>query len=172
MGLWKSLTAYSYTRLTCALTTRYFSYGASAEPSLWSVFRRSHQIIDREEGANDGLVSVGSSKWGTYKGTLVGVSHLDLINWTNRLRWFIWEMAGNKRESVVSSFDRIGRAFPDQRHAGSMQLRSISTSQVLFGGFAPPGPLELTPSGLDRYAGQRRPLRKDLSSSALSCLAV
>lgn len=83
---------------------RYFSYGASAEPSLWSVFRRSHQIIDREEGANDGLVSVGSSKWGTYKGTLVGVSHLDLINWTNRLRWFIWEMAGNKREFNAIAF--------------------------------------------------------------------
>ena len=94
----------------CALPTRYFSYGASAQPSLWSVFRQSHHIIDREEGPNDGLVSVGSSKWGTYKGTLVGVSHLDLINWTNRLRWFIWEMAGNKRKSVVSSSDKIGRA--------------------------------------------------------------
>jgi triacylglycerol lipase len=34
------------------------------------------------EGPNDGLVSVESAKWGEYKGTLVDVSHLDLINWS------------------------------------------------------------------------------------------
>lgn len=46
-------------------------------------------------------MSVASSKWGDYKGTLVNVSHLDLINWTNRLRWLVWEMTGNKRKQVV-----------------------------------------------------------------------
>ena len=79
---------------------RYFSYGAAmaTPPPLWSAFRRPHRIVEAEEGANDGLVSVASSRWGTYKGTLVGVSHLDLINWTNRLRWLVWEMTGNKRK--------------------------------------------------------------------------
>ncbi|MCJ1299462.1 hypothetical protein MMC08_002254 [Hypocenomyce scalaris] len=80
---------------------RYFSYGATVEPSLWSTFRQSNRIVAREEGPNDGLVSVESSKWGGeagYKGTLVGVSHLDLINWTNRLRWYFWELTGNKRK--------------------------------------------------------------------------
>ncbi|KAI9885113.1 MAG: hypothetical protein M1823_003081 [Watsoniomyces obsoletus] len=80
---------------------RYFSYGASVEPSLFSVFRHSHRIIEREEGPNDGLVSVASSQWGGeegYKGTLMGVSHLDLINWTNRLQWLIWELTGKKRK--------------------------------------------------------------------------
>jgi triacylglycerol lipase len=77
---------------------RYFSYGATVHPSLWSTFRQSHRIIEVREGENDGLVSVESSKWGTYKGTLVGVSHLDLINWTNRLRWLVWELTGNKRK--------------------------------------------------------------------------
>ena len=62
------------------------------------MFRQSHRIIQDVEGPNDGLVSVESSKWGTYKGTLVGVSHLDLINWTNRLRWMVWELTGNKRK--------------------------------------------------------------------------
>lgn len=80
------------------LVSRYFSYGASVEPALYSAFRQSHRIVSREEGANDGLVSVASSKWGDYKGTLVNVSHLDLINWTNRLRWIAWEMTGNKRK--------------------------------------------------------------------------
>lgn len=60
---------------------RYFSYGAMMDmPSLLSPFRQSHGIITQAEGPNDGLVSVASSRHGAYKGTLVGVSHLDLIN--------------------------------------------------------------------------------------------
>jgi triacylglycerol lipase len=79
------------------------------------VFALSHSVIkQREGGINDGLVrydlelhyaksevntrSVASSQWGDYKGTLVGVSHLDLINWTNRLKWFFWELTGSKRK--------------------------------------------------------------------------
>jgi len=42
--------------------------------------------------------SVPSSKWGEYKGTLVGVSHLDLINWTNRVKWLFWSLTGTKRK--------------------------------------------------------------------------
>jgi triacylglycerol lipase len=83
---------------------KYFSYGATATPSLWSAFRMSHHIVEQVEGPNDGLVSVASSQWGTYKGTLVGVSHLDLINWTNRLRWLVWEMVGNKRNFNAIAF--------------------------------------------------------------------
>lgn len=65
---------------------RYFSYGAAARPHLLSVFRVSHDLMEIIEGPNDGLVSVASSRWGEYKGTLMGVTHLDLINWTNRLK--------------------------------------------------------------------------------------
>lgn len=65
---------------------RYFSYGAQLNPHLTSVFRKSHSIVMAAEGPNDGLVSVQSSRWGKYQGTLDNVSHLDLINWTNRLR--------------------------------------------------------------------------------------
>lgn len=84
---------------------RYFSYGASLEPTFWSIFRPSHRIIKRIEGApNDGLVSVTSSQWGIYKGTLVGVSHLDLINWTNRIKWFFWELTGSKRNFNAIAF--------------------------------------------------------------------
>jgi triacylglycerol lipase len=77
---------------------RYFSYGAVFEPGLWSTFRRTQGIIERFEGPNDGLISVESAKWGTYKGTLVGVSHLDLINWTNRLKWVALKLAGSERK--------------------------------------------------------------------------
>ena len=83
---------------------RYYSYGASVSPSLWSSFRRSHAIIEEQEGANDGLVSVASSQWGEYKGTLMEVSHLDLINWTNRLRWLVWEMLGKERKFNAIAF--------------------------------------------------------------------
>jgi triacylglycerol lipase len=65
---------------------RYFSFGAAAQPHAFSVFRLSHDLMEILEGPNDGLVSVASSKWGTYKGTLMGVTHLDLINWTNRFK--------------------------------------------------------------------------------------
>lgn len=82
----------------------YFSYGATAKPPIWSAFRQSHRIVESVEGPNDGLVSVVSSKWGTYKGTLVGVTHLDLINWTNRLRWLAWELIGNKRTFNAIAF--------------------------------------------------------------------
>lgn len=68
--------------------TRYFSFGAAMPPpGLLSPFRGSWHVVDAAEGANDGLVSVESSKWGEYRGTLRDVSHLDLINWTNRAKW-------------------------------------------------------------------------------------
>lgn len=78
-------------------SVRYFSYGAMVRdtPPLLSPFRLSHRVIEQAEGPNDGLVSVESSKWGTYKGTLSGVNHLDLINWSNRLRFTMQKWMGN-----------------------------------------------------------------------------
>lgn len=75
-------------------SVKYYSYGACMQPHLLSMFRQSHGIIEAAEGPNDGLVSVKSSRWGDYKCTLDNVSHLDLINWTNRLRWYLWELTG------------------------------------------------------------------------------
>ncbi|KAI1301981.1 Alpha/Beta hydrolase protein, partial [Xylaria venustula] len=73
----------------------YYSYGAMmSRPPLLSPFRHSHGVISRVEGPNDGLVSVASAQWGSYKGTLVDVSHLDLINWTNRWRWMLRSLVG------------------------------------------------------------------------------
>lgn len=78
---------------------RYFSYGAAIDgrPRLLSPFRRSHALLERLEGANDGLVSVRSARWGEYKGTLVGVSHLDLINWSNKLGWTVRRWLGQEQ---------------------------------------------------------------------------
>lgn len=86
---------------------RYFSYGAMFQPGILNVFRPFHQLLEEAEGPNDGLVSVASSKWGGdsgYQGTLVGVSHLDLINWTNRVQWLLGRMTGNTRKWVLFLF--------------------------------------------------------------------
>jgi len=83
---------------------RYYSYGATLQPHLTSVFRKSHHVIEPIEGPNDGLVSVASSRWGTYKGTLDNVSHLDLINWTNKLRWYFWSLTGYRRNFNAIAF--------------------------------------------------------------------
>jgi len=85
---------------------RYFSYGASFKPRAWNAFRFPWKVMMRAgEGHNDGLVSVESSKWGEYKGTVEGVDHLDLINWTNRLRWaFTWQGMGNKESFNAMAF--------------------------------------------------------------------
>jgi len=84
--------------------TRYFSYGAEIEPAFWSVFRHSHRIVEKAEGPNDGLVSVASAHWGNYVGTLKETSHLDLINWTNRVRRLMWKLTGYQRQFDAIAF--------------------------------------------------------------------
>ncbi|KAF4545580.1 Triacylglycerol lipase [Lasiodiplodia theobromae] len=76
---------------------KYYSYGATLEPERWSSFKQLHDLVEvLEKAPNDGLVSVPSSKWGTYKGTITGVSHLDLINWTSRVKWTLYSLIGYK----------------------------------------------------------------------------
>lgn len=77
---------------------RYFSYGAEFSPSWSNVFRVPWGVVNEREGAisllpsfssseklnissilsgaNDGLVSVESAKWGEYQATLHNVNHL------------------------------------------------------------------------------------------------
>lgn len=90
---------------------KYFSFGAKFNPRWYNLFNvtwlimkheieknaskkalkedktRANNCIDKNKLIdNDGLVSVESSKWGQYIGTLDNVDHLDLINWTNQAR--------------------------------------------------------------------------------------
>ncbi len=59
---------------------QYFSYGSKFVPNWYNVFKISWNVVYGIEGDNDGMVSVTSSKWGKYLGTLDNVDHLDLIN--------------------------------------------------------------------------------------------
>ena len=49
--------------------------------------RPTWQIISNYSNGepNDGMVTVKSSRWGRYMGTLYGLDHLDVINWQNKL---------------------------------------------------------------------------------------
>ncbi|GAA5978030.1 hypothetical protein JCM5350_006305 [Sporobolomyces pararoseus] len=71
---------------------RYFSYGAEFSPSWSNVFRVPWNVVQEREGANDGLVSVESAKWGEYQATLHNVNHLDLIGMVGKVRygWASW----------------------------------------------------------------------------------
>ncbi|KAL8364067.1 hypothetical protein RB601_009697 [Gaeumannomyces tritici] len=86
--------------------TAYFSYGAMTDgpPPLMSPFRVCHRVIEEREGPNDGLVSVRSARWGSYRGTIKGVTHLGLINWTNRLSWSVRKMLGQKETFNALAF--------------------------------------------------------------------
>ena len=85
---------------------RYFSYGAEFEAGWSNPFRIPWGIVKEREGewrmfvlppppealrqigqsgANDGLVSVESARWGTYQHTLINVNHLDLIGWVGKV---------------------------------------------------------------------------------------
>ncbi|KAG9001785.1 hypothetical protein FRB94_000634 [Tulasnella sp. JGI-2019a] len=73
---------------------KYFSWGAQFSPGIFDPFWFSHGYILKHEGPNDGLVSVASSKWGKYCGTLDGVNHLDLVGWNNAAKYTWMELTG------------------------------------------------------------------------------
>lgn len=67
---------------------KYFSYGCSFHPKWYSILGFSWKILYELSGGkeNDGMVTVRSSKWGKYMGTLENVDHLDVINWKNKIQ--------------------------------------------------------------------------------------
>ncbi|KAG6832511.1 hypothetical protein H0H92_000140 [Tricholoma furcatifolium] len=83
---------------------RYFSWGASYDPGLIDTWKWPHSVILEKEGPNDGLVSVESSKWGTYLGTLHHVNHLDLVGWINTARYKWAEMMGKEIKFRPTNF--------------------------------------------------------------------
>lgn len=65
-----------------AKDTKYYSWGAAFRPGVFNEFRWPWAVVWEKEGHNDGLVSVSSSEWGKYRGTLKG-SHIEIIGWGN-----------------------------------------------------------------------------------------
>ncbi|ORY80938.1 triacylglycerol lipase [Protomyces lactucae-debilis] len=71
---------------------KYFSYGSYFQPNIFSAFRLPWKVIHDKEGPNDGLVSVYSSRWGEYQGTINDANHLDIINFTNRVEYYFMSL--------------------------------------------------------------------------------
>ncbi|GAA5976247.1 hypothetical protein JCM11641_001093 [Rhodosporidiobolus odoratus] len=63
---------------------KYYSYGAEFEATWSNPFYIPYGVIAKREGANDGLVSLSSAKWGNYIATLHNVNHLDLVGWVGK----------------------------------------------------------------------------------------
>jgi triacylglycerol lipase len=68
------------------------------------LFRWAHNAIFSKEGPNDGVVSVASSKWGTYLGTVENVQHADLVGWTNAARYQWAKVSGREIHFKPASF--------------------------------------------------------------------
>jgi triacylglycerol lipase len=83
---------------------RYFSWGAWYEPGLIDTWKYPHSVIMEQEGPNDGLVSVESSRWGQYLGTLEDVNHLDLVGWVNPARYKWAEITGREIKFRPATF--------------------------------------------------------------------
>eukprot|EP01127_Copromyxa_protea_P003440 TRINITY_DN1325_c0_g1_i1.p1 TRINITY_DN1325_c0_g1~~TRINITY_DN1325_c0_g1_i1.p1 ORF type:complete len:209 (-),score=24.79 TRINITY_DN1325_c0_g1_i1:12-638(-) len=60
---------------------RYYSVAGDAKPSIYNPLYLPYLNTAKFEGANDGLVSVESAKWGTFLGT-VPLDHGEQIGWS------------------------------------------------------------------------------------------
>jgi triacylglycerol lipase len=83
---------------------KYYSWGAAYDAGLFDTFRWPWSVIYAKEGPNDGMVSVSSAKWGEYRGTLLGVNHLDLIGWVNQLNYMMSSLTGKPIEFKPATF--------------------------------------------------------------------
>nr|CRX79020.1 hypothetical protein ls5930a1_00072 [Leucosporidium scottii] len=94
---------------------KYFSYGAEFEPGWSNVFRVPWGVVHEREGANDGLVSIESAKWGQYQATLNNVNHLDLVGWVGKVRYGWAEWLGKPiKFKPVSFFCAVAEMLADE----------------------------------------------------------
>ncbi|KAF8973581.1 Alpha/Beta hydrolase protein [Flammula alnicola] len=117
---------------------RYFSWGAVYEPGLIDTWKWPHSVILEKEGPNDGLVSVESSKWGTYLGTLSQVNHLDLVGWVNTARYKWAEMMGKEIKFRPATFylgiaDMLAREVEGQGSEEGIEGSQVGEGVVLEG---------------------------------------
>jgi len=105
---------------------KYYSWGAVYDPGLIDTWKWPHSVVLEHEGLNDGLVSVESSKWGTYLGTLSQVNHLDLVGWINTARYKWAEIMGKDIQFRPATFylgiaDKLARDVEGQEMAQAVE---------------------------------------------------
>lgn len=108
----------------------YYSYGARFYPKWfnvfkypWSIIREAVELDNKLHNTkrpldNDGMVSIESAQWGEYLGTLDQVDHLDLINWTNRLRTVVDKSLFNHQPTfnALAFYSHIVHSLADRGH--------------------------------------------------------
>ncbi|GAA6055912.1 hypothetical protein JCM3770_002357 [Rhodotorula araucariae] len=96
-------------------SVKYISYGAEFTPSWSNAFRIPWGVVYEREGANDGLVSVESAKWGDYRATLHNVNHLDLIGWVGKVRYSFAAWKGHEiKFRPISMFCTIAEQLAEE----------------------------------------------------------
>ncbi|SMN17766.1 similar to Saccharomyces cerevisiae YDR058C TGL2 Triacylglycerol lipase that is localized to the mitochondria [Maudiozyma saulgeensis] len=97
---------------------KYFSYGAYFSPKWYSSFALTWSIINYATNGepNDGMVTVKSSHWGKYMGTLPNMDHLDIINWRNKFHDTFEQLLQNKKnpESILQLYVNITNDLAEQ----------------------------------------------------------
>lgn len=93
----------------CAEHIRFQTY--AGEQKFWGVFdalKLPYYIIEKEEGPNDGLVSVQSAKWKDqfFKGIIADADHINELGWWDSAQ--IWA-----KESDNELLERIHRFYAD-----------------------------------------------------------
>ncbi|KAH8119938.1 alpha/beta-hydrolase [Phellopilus nigrolimitatus] len=150
---------------------KYFSWGAVFDPGLIDAFKWPHSVIMEKEGPNDGLVSVASSKWGTYLGTLEDVNHLDLVGWINTARYKWAEFTGREIKFKPATFylgvaDHLARHVEGQERVPSSAggSRRPSEEDVVAAEHSKAGKGVSTVEGVE-HQGPRTPPDEGESSS-------
>ncbi|KXS19131.1 alpha/beta-hydrolase [Gonapodya prolifera JEL478] len=122
LGVLATLDRPGYSHLTTDFCTRffnehvtpddpsvtYFSYASHLPtPPMSNPLHFSHAVISRREGANDGLVSVDSARWGKVVKVIEGVDHWDLNG--------RWRITGKREGWRVEDFwvEAVGRLWQE-----------------------------------------------------------
>ncbi len=99
----------------CEKTIRFQTYAGRQE--FWGVFsalKLSFYIIEKEEGENDGLVSVRSAKWrdGYFKGTIDNCDHLNELGWWDPDQLWTREGPGKLLKRIHSFYGKVAEGLP------------------------------------------------------------
>lgn len=91
--------------------------------SAFSVLRPFYTLLKQlEKGENDGLVSVDSSKWGTFLGT-IEANHLEQINWN-----YLGDNKNIYRSIAVFLADLERTYLPELQHARADKVEQQEAS--------------------------------------------
>ena len=99
----------------CEKTILFQTYAGRSD--FWSIFdalKLSFYIIEKEEGDNDGLVSVASAGWRDryFKGVLENTDHLNELGWWDPAQFFCGESKDDLQERIHRFYLDVSEGLP------------------------------------------------------------